>query len=504
MKPESTNNQNTASYSSVNPLFTFAGMFSLSAGLQIPITALINLGAKKVAEGTPYPQGFQQVLTTPFGSIANQGVKTLKRRTVGSMLPAVFSGSATQYLGLSPVQTVLMNTCFETTVAGVLFREASEKLHAVNSKRFPLLDSRGIGADLTKIKTEESFFKYCRNSDATKHLATSEEWKVFNGRMQNYQANFVQQGVTQTARNGIFSAAAFLSGPIAKEFVEKNKEQFAAAGLTQKQAETTTTYALRAALALLTTPFDRLFTYFSSGEYTAQEVGEILKQDLQSGSVRKLFSGGVARTGLCLLTASTLAEGRVLGEAFKELCSKDAFCNSFTKHISDSFDRLSSIGGLDLSADPEVAAVKDSIQFDAETAQEGLKQAGFDIGKVSLPEVNQSVENAHQSQQAIAADMQRVLAQKKVREVLSAAEHKIENAEHDGTLEQKLHGIIVEVDRVVEAAFLEARQVDGTNVALEEVSEEQLRAMDGIPSIAPQPTSAGSSLQAEREGAKRG
>ena len=293
-------------------ILDFAGRFGLSALLQVPITGAISLGAGKVA-GVPYATGSDNLRKMSVGYFVNQGAQTLKRRTYSSLLPGSVSSALAEYYGLSPLSQVAINTAFESTIASFVTREANERFHAVVGRNFPLVDSHGKGVNLTQI-TQEEFFRYSKNSEATKKFGL-EHWRDLQKKVNFYNANLPYQALTLTARNALFSAAIFGARPLAKNFVKEHGAEIEQkVGIDPELAEGILTYSLRATFAWMTTPLDRAFTLCSSGKYSAEAVYQKISSDLMRGNFQGLFAGAAARTALCLMTATTVAEGPKLAK----------------------------------------------------------------------------------------------------------------------------------------------------------------------------------------------
>jgi hypothetical protein len=383
----------------------FSGMFFLSACFQPGITAAIFLGAQKVAAGLRYPDGMKKFLQIPLGAVARQGMDTVKRRTVASLSPAVASTILAEAWNLSPAFMVAMNTSFETSVASTLFKESAERFGAVNSY-YSVLSRSGVGIPLATI-TKESFFENIGNSDRTAGFGIK-EWDILKGRLDTYQANFSHQFASLVLRNGIFSAAAFGARPIAKAFVkDRSAELQSMTGMGSDAIENIATYTLRAALAWATTPFDRAFTLYSSGELTAKEVNEKIFGEVKSGNFSRLFRGAGARTVMCLLTATSIAEGGKVGDAMSEWIKGQNFQDLF-KSVSSSIsedpaaqdrramrERSSSIEG-----DPVV----DAGSVDCKEANKALKDSGMSFGPISDEELKAAFESATNSCDAVSRE----------------------------------------------------------------------------------------------------
>ena len=292
--------------------FHFSGMALTSAVAQPFITLAILLGTEKVA-GNKYSDAVKKIFSTPFGSIFVQGLQTFKRRVISSMLPAASLKTIGDKFELSPEQIVAINTSFETVVSVLITSEAKERFNGANSAKFSIVDANQKGVDLTQIKNFESFKNLCANSRNTADFG-QREWNELQKLQKYFKKNIFHQSSSLAARNGMFSSAVFMAKPWAKEIVEANEEEFSKFGLDKNSAIKATTYTIRAILAWSTAPLDRVFSQFSLGEKSGNEILQNLLKDTKSGNVNKFFAGAVARTVLCVLTASTIAEGIVLGE----------------------------------------------------------------------------------------------------------------------------------------------------------------------------------------------
>ena len=297
--------------------FHFSGMALASTTAQPFITLAILLGTEKVA-GNKYSDAVKKIFSTPFGSIFVQGLQTFKRRTISSMLPAASLKTIGDKFELSQEQIVAISTSFETAVSVWITSEAKERFNAANSAKFPIVDANQKGVDLTQRKNFKSFKKLYANSRNNDAFGQS-QWNDLQRLQQNFQKNIFHQSSSLAIRNGMFSSAVFMAKPWAVKIVEENEQEFSKFGLDKNSAIKATTYLIRATLAWSTAPLDRVFSQFSLGEKSGNEILQNLLKDAKSGNVNKLFAGAVARTVLCVLTASTIAEGIVLGdEAYKD------------------------------------------------------------------------------------------------------------------------------------------------------------------------------------------
>lgn len=379
----------------------FSGMFFLSACFQPGITAAIFLGAQKVAAGLRYPDGMKKFLQIPLGAIAGQAKGTLERRTVASIGPAVISTRLAEAFNLSPAFMVAMNTSFETSVASTLFKESAERFGAVNSY-YSVLSRSGVGIPLATI-TEKSFFENIGNSDRTAGFG-AKEWDILKGRLDTYQANFSHQFASLVLRNGIFSAAAFGARPIAKAFVkDRSAELQSMTGLGSDAIENIATYTLRAALAWATTPFDRAFTLYSSGELTAKEVNEKIFGEVKSGNFSRLFRGAGARTVMCLLTATSIAEGGKVGDAMSEWIKGQNFQDLFKSVSPFSIEEDPAAQVRGAMKERSFSIGGDSV-VDCEEANKALKDGGMNFGPISHEDVEVACKGAENSCDAVSRE----------------------------------------------------------------------------------------------------
>lgn len=306
------------------------GSYSLSAILQPFITAAINLGASKVKDEVSYRTAAQKFYTTPMGNLLTQGMNTLKRRTYTSLIPSTLINIVAETNGLPAPAVVFFNTASETFFASVVTREAGERFNSLNAKQFPILNQNKIGLDLTTISSSKIFFNNIANNPETQKFDQA-KYEEFEKKRYNYNTNLPHQAAMLILRNGLFSSAAFMAKPWAKELMEKHgKEISSQTGINEDKLQAMLTYSIRASLAWATTCFDRAFTMMSCGDFMAEEVYKKIIGEISRGNFGSLFTGAIARTALCLMTATTIAEGPEFGKMIKEQIDaafKDFFVN---------------------------------------------------------------------------------------------------------------------------------------------------------------------------------
>lgn len=352
------------------------GMTILSMAIQPFVTPAIFSGVKKV-EGLTYPDAMAKMRSIPAGSLAAQGGRTLRRRFYGSLVPAALSDSISAAFDLGAGSATAINTMFETSIAVGVAKESAERFNAANSNNFPILDKKGLGVDLTKI--DYKTFCALRPNESL----NINSWISLKERQKNYHANAKEQSAALLLRNGLFSSSIFLAKPWAGKIVADNEEKFKAMGIATESATEVLTHAIRASLAWLTTPIDRAFSQFSSGEKPAAEISTALFRDAKAGNFNKLFAGAVARSFLCLMTATTLAEGQRFSKFIGEL-----MVDSGLAHFLDS--------RVITTSNPKNIAVTSMI--DEQSANQVLKKSGLNVGKkIVQKDVESSVRAAEKS-----------------------------------------------------------------------------------------------------------
>ncbi len=302
------------------PLVTLLGTIAVSMVAQPIITTAINVGAKKVSNDTPYPQGIKESITSPALAQLQQSWRIMKRRFSASMLPAVVSQEVAREYALPTTSRLAINSLIETVVGSLM--EPREKFNAANSRLFPM------AVDLSKIKREE-FLKSAITYEPTRHFGES-EWQNLENRQKIFNSNFPMRTLMLLCRNTAFCAASVGAAPLGKKFAHENAELFEKLGLDSKQAELASTMIFRAGFACLTTPFDSLVTKLSSGELTARQIMKDSLKHLRHGNFPILFVGAVARTILSTTTSTTVATGADAGKTLETIYEN--FSNSFAKN----------------------------------------------------------------------------------------------------------------------------------------------------------------------------
>lgn len=290
----------------VHSVSDFTSMLGLSTILQPFITAAIIATTKKSLD-VDYKTSAKEILSMSPESFLSQASRTLKRRAMAAILPATLSSQVAQKYDLNNVESAALNTTFESFISGLVLREASERFNAANMQKFHVVAPNQSPKDLTKISKDE-FFANLRNHPISQNFNNS-DWQELKRRQNNYSNNLPFQSAALLVRNASFSASIFLTKPWAKSIYQNNREEFDSIGLSQSVAESALNNTFRAALAWITTPFDKIFTQLSSGEKSASEVISSLGKDLKNQNVSNLFKGSAGRVCLCLLTASTISEG---------------------------------------------------------------------------------------------------------------------------------------------------------------------------------------------------
>lgn len=287
-------------------------MLATSLSLQPFITVGIIAQTKKVKAmdddvSRSYTNIYKRdVSSLSVGEFYKDSAKILQRRTVSSLFPTAISSYIADKSGLGAIGMTMLSTSFETILATVI-PESAEKFKSANRKDFPLVDKNNNPVDIQNPLSKEKFFRLCANSKNTLHFGEKEYNDLVN-KQKNYKANLHAQVRFLAARNGIFSSAIFLAKELAKTFVDINKDKIQESGIDLDTATNVLTYAIRAKLAFLTTPLERAFTQLSIGDKPAKEILSSFVKDFSRGNPN-LFVGAAARTILCVMTASTIAEG---------------------------------------------------------------------------------------------------------------------------------------------------------------------------------------------------
>lgn len=247
------------------------------------------------------------------------------RQIVDEGWEGVESGSLRPFKILSELfgMTILSLTVqpFVTpTIAVAIVSESAERFNAANGAKLPILDQNKMGVDLTKIKDYKSFRDLCTNGSGTRNFCIN-QWLELKERQKNYRANSWHQAAALAIRNNIFSSAIFMAQPWAAEIVEKHEKSFAELGVKKENAIEVLTYGIHATLAWMTTPVDRVFSQFSSGEKTAPEIMVDFFKDVKSANFKRLFAGATTRSFVCLLASATLAEGARFSALIGDLMS---------------------------------------------------------------------------------------------------------------------------------------------------------------------------------------
>lgn len=359
----------------------FGSALIFSAIAQPPVTwTLMAIAGKN--KGIPYPQTTKNFFSLPFGNIVSQGAQTLKRRTVASLFPASVSDAIAEKFGLSSAQVTTLSAMSESAVA-IMMRESKERFHAFANPQFPILNEKKLGVDLIKISSFEEFKKLCANNPATSKFAT-EEWKILKEMQNNFHGNFTLQAASLLLRNGMFSAAVFMAKPLAQKFVDENQEVFKAAGLSQNAATEISTNVIRASLAWLTTPIDRIFTMASIGQNDSTTILSNVFKNFKEGDVTKFFTGAMARTALCVIAANAIVKGFDAGKFLKTEFEKRGIVDDAFEAIARNFKALEE--KLNISGDKDI-----------EKSTNQAVRSEMNIGEIKQPDVEKSLDAARKS-----------------------------------------------------------------------------------------------------------
>ncbi|MBM3580305.1 MAG: hypothetical protein FJX34_06010 [Alphaproteobacteria bacterium] len=325
----------------------FAGSVAASAIFQPLMTLALNLSVTR-AVGLSYQEGVKNIREMPLPYHAKQSKNMFQHRLLFSLIPAAVAWSVSETFDLTPSALVATHVALKNGLVSSVKRDHNIRFHAVNAKRYKLLDANGNNLNLLQLK-EEEFYEAARNSaDPKVHQFDEKDWEKLQKRIRVSQENLPHQAFALLLRNSVTSAAAFAARPIAQN-LEQGLAISKMTGMSKEDSELALTNATRLTFAWFSTCFDRAFTLLAAGNKNTEQVYKKLTLELCEGNFgRQLFAGGLARTLFCFLAATSITEGPRLA---KQLSEKIPGLEEDFKKLEKSNSPNSSVSAAKVSRD---------------------------------------------------------------------------------------------------------------------------------------------------------